>query len=65
MSGRRNLKLTQTTVQLTVCVDAETKELIKSKHKKVFDYIVDIPWNDDAERRLENPQQMEILLHDP
>ena len=46
-----NLKLTQTTVSnLTVCVDAETKELIKSKHKKVFDYIVDIPWNDDAEK---------------
>jgi hypothetical protein len=29
-------------------VDAETKKLITSKHKQVFDYIVDIPWQDDA-----------------
>jgi hypothetical protein len=44
-----NLKLTQSTVNnLTVCVDAETKKLITSKHKKVFDHIVDIPWKDDA-----------------
>ncbi len=44
-----NLKLTQTTVSnLTVCVDANTKKQVKSKHKKVFDYIVDIPWNDDS-----------------
>jgi len=44
-----NLKLTQSTVNnLTVCVDAETKKLITSKHKQVFDYIVDIPWQDDA-----------------
>lgn len=45
-----NLKLTQSTVSnLTVCVDAETKKKITDKHRKVFDYIVDIPWNDDAE----------------
>jgi hypothetical protein len=44
-----NLKLTQSAVQsLTVCVDVETKKLIKGKHKQVFDHIVDIPWNDDA-----------------
>ena len=44
-----NLKLTQTTVNnLTVCVDSKTKKLIKAKHKKVFDSIVDIPWQDDA-----------------
>ena len=44
-----NLKLTQSTVNnLTVCVDADTKKLINSKHKKVFDHIVDIPWQDDA-----------------
>ena len=44
-----NLKLTQSTVNnLTVCVDAKTKKLIKAKHKKVFDYIIDIPWQDDA-----------------
>ena len=45
-----NLKLTQSTVSnLTVCVDTNTKALIKTKHKQVFDHIVDIPWNDDAE----------------
>ena len=44
-----NLKLTQGTVSnLTVCVDAKTKKLITAKHKKVFDSIVDIPWQDDA-----------------
>ena len=44
-----NLKLTQSTVSnLTVCVDAKTKKLITAKHKKVFDKIVDIPWQDDA-----------------
>ena len=45
-----NLKLTQTTVSnLAVCVDNKTKKLIKAKHKKVFDKIVDIPWQDDAQ----------------
>lgn len=45
-----NLKLTQSTVNnLTVCVDAPTKKLIKAKHKKVFDHIVDIPWLDHAD----------------
>lgn len=44
-----NLKLTQSEVSdLTVCVDEETKKLIKPKHRKVFDKIVDIPWFDDA-----------------
>ena len=44
-----NLKLTQSTVyNLTVCVDANTKKKITSKHKEVFDNIVDIPWTDDA-----------------
>ena len=47
-----NLKLTQTIVYgLTVCVDATTKKLIKAKHKKIFEHIVDIPWNDDAEAK--------------
>ena len=44
-----NLKLTQTTVNnLTVCVDAATRKLIKPKHKRIFDNIIDIPWEDDA-----------------
>lgn len=46
-----NLKLTQSTVSsLTVCVDADTKKLITTKHKNAFDHIIDIPWNDDAEK---------------
>lgn len=45
-----NLKLTQSSVSnLSVCVDENTKSLIKSKHKAVFDHIIDIPWNDDAQ----------------
>lgn len=45
-----SLKLTQSTVSnLTVCVDKETKKLVKAKHKKVFDKIVDIPWGDAAQ----------------
>ena len=44
-----NLKLTQSTVSnLTVCVDKATKKKVKAKHKKVFDYVVDIPWTDQA-----------------
>lgn len=44
-----NLKLTQSKVSnLSVCVDEKTKQLIQSKHKQVFDHIIDIPWNDDA-----------------
>ena len=44
-----NLKLTQTVVSsLTVCVDANTRKCVKAKHKKVFDNIIDIPWQDDA-----------------
>ena len=43
-----NLKLTQSKVSTTACVDAKTKS-VQSKHKKVFDHIIDIPWNDDAQ----------------
>jgi len=46
-----NLKLTQSTVcNLTVCVDADTKKKITAKHKRVFDHIVDIPWEDNAKQ---------------
>jgi hypothetical protein len=46
-----NLKLTQTTVNnLAVCVDKETKKLIKKKHRDVFAHIVDIPWIDEASK---------------
>ena len=38
-----NLKATQSTVSnLTVCVDAATRDMVKPKHTKVFDNIVDI-----------------------
>lgn len=44
-----NLKLTQSEVyKLSVCVDKETKKKITTKHKKVFDKIIDIPWGDAA-----------------
>ena len=44
-----NLKLTQSKVNnLTVCVDPKTKKQIKAKHRKIFDNIIDIPWQDDA-----------------
>lgn len=45
-----NLKLTQSTVnKLTVCVDAQTRKRITPKHRRVFDQIVDIPWEDCAQ----------------
>lgn len=44
-----NLKLTQTAVNnLSVCVDENTKKFITEKHRKVFDHIIDIPWDDAA-----------------
>lgn len=44
-----SLKLTQSKVdKLAVCVDAETKRHVTAKHREVFDYILDIPWNDAA-----------------
>ena len=44
-----SLKHTQSTVnKLTVCVDENTKSLLTDQHRRVFDSIVDIPWEDDA-----------------
>lgn len=49
-----NLKLTQSTVSnLCVCVDGPTRKLLRQRHENVFDKIVDIPWNDDAEKELD------------
>lgn len=46
-----NLKLTQSSVSnLAVCVDENTKSKITEKHRLVFDKIIDIPWNDDADK---------------
>jgi|TARA_B100000035_G_scaffold61671_1_gene49754 hypothetical protein len=43
-----SLKATQKENQFCVCVDENTKLAMKDKYKEVFDYVVDIPWNDDA-----------------
>ena len=43
-----SLKATQKENQFCVCVDENTKLVMKDKYKEVFDYVVDIPWNDDA-----------------
>ena len=44
-----SLKSTQSTINnLSIMVDEPTKKLITGKHRRVFDHIVDIPWEDDA-----------------
>lgn len=44
-----SLRNTQTVISnLSILVDEKTKKQITSKHKKVFDKIIDIPWEDDA-----------------
>lgn len=45
-----SLKNTQSIVDnLTILVDDATKKLVTSKHKAVFDNVVEIPWKDEAE----------------
>lgn len=43
-----SLKATQHENAICVCLDEHTMSLVQDKHRKVFDHIVDIPWNDDA-----------------
>ena len=43
-----SLKATQKENQFCVCVDEDTKSAMPDKYKEVFDYVVDIPWNDPA-----------------
>lgn len=43
-----SLKATQRENSICVCVDEYTKTLITDKHRKVFDHIIDIPWEDEA-----------------
>lgn len=43
-----SLKATQKENKICICVDENTKSAMKDKYKEVFDYVVDIPWNDDA-----------------
>lgn len=46
-----SLRATQSGVNnLSIMIDEPTKKLIKSKHTKVFDHIVDIPWQDEAQQ---------------
>ena len=42
-----SIKATQSINQYAIAVDSNTKELITDEHRKVFDYIIDIP-NDEA-----------------
>ena len=45
-----SLKNSQTGVyKLSIVVDDFTAELIKPKHKAVFDQIIEMPWDDDAQ----------------
>lgn len=43
-----SLKATQKENKICICVDEKTKYAMSDKYKEVFDYVVDIPWNDDA-----------------
>jgi hypothetical protein len=45
----KTLKATQSSVNnLSIMIDHDTKKLITGKHKRMFDQIVDIPWQDEA-----------------
>jgi len=45
-----SLKNTQTEINnLTILVDEPTRKLITHKHQRVFDNIIDLPWEDEAE----------------
>jgi hypothetical protein len=48
-----NIKATQQNNQYAVIVDAATREKINERHRRVFDYIIDIPtdYNDTASTR--------------
>ena len=43
-----SIKATQKENKFCICVDENTKSMMQDKYKEVFDYVVDIPWNDDA-----------------
>ena len=45
----KSIRATQSGVnKLSIMVDEDTKKLITGKHRRIFDHIVDIPWQDDA-----------------
>lgn len=43
-----SIKATQRFNKYAIAVDPETKLMLEDKHMKVFDYVVDIPFGDDA-----------------
>lgn len=46
-----SLNATQSTVsKLSVCVDSNTLKQIKPKHKRIFDKIIEMPWEDSTLR---------------
>lgn len=45
----KSIRATQSGVnKLSIMVDEDTKKLITGRHRRIFDHIVDIPWQDDA-----------------
>ena len=46
-----SIKLTQRHNKYAVCVDAETRAQLTHKHLCVFDHVLDIPGNDDAQNQ--------------
>ena len=44
-----SLKATQSEVNgISVCVDKETKKCVTAKHRRIFDAVIEIPWQDAA-----------------
>jgi hypothetical protein len=44
-----SIRATQSDVNnMSIMIDAETKKQITNKHKRVFDHIIDIPWQDES-----------------
>ena len=43
-----SIKATQHENSVCLCVDDKTNDRLEQKHFDVFDYIIDIPWDDDA-----------------
>ena len=45
----KSIRATQSVVnKLSIMIDEPTKKLLTGKHRRVFDHIVDIPWQDEA-----------------
>lgn len=46
-----SLRHTQSDVNnLSIMIDEQTKKSITSKHRRVFDHIIDVPWQDEAKK---------------